>query len=354
MIKINVNKREFLFIFFCITFIWYMTNPAILAASQKEGTVSIKISAVGDCTLGIDKSQVSLNNFNKEYQKQSSPAYFFEKTSSIFEKDDLTIANFEGTLTSSNNRANKTFAFKGPSSYAKILTSGSIEAVNLANNHTMDYGKTGYADTTRALSKKNITYFNGSKIAVKKINGIKVGLIGVDVLPGLWKKEELKEAVKKCREKKARLIIVSFHWGVERDYYPNKKQKAFAHWAIDYGADLVLGHHPHVLQGIEKYKGKYIAYSLGNFCFGGNTNPKDKDTMIFQQTFVFENGRLAKDNPVNVIPCSLSSVKTRNNYQPLPLKGKEKNRVLKKLNTLSLDFGIQISANGQIKENEME
>ena len=86
----------------------------------------------------------------------------------------------------------------------------------------------------------------------------------------------------------AQIIIVNFHWGIEKQYTPDENQKALAHLAIDEGADLVIGHHPHVLEGIEKYNGKYICYSLGNFCFGANRNPKDKDTMIFQQTFTLK------------------------------------------------------------------
>lgn len=108
-----------------------------------------------------------------------------------------------------------------------------------------------------------------------------------------------------------------------------------AHSAIDHGADLVLGHHPHVLQGIEVYNGKNIVYSLGNFCFGGNSNPSDKDTMIFQQTFTVQNGELVEDNVTNVIPCSLSSESGRNTYQPTPLEGEEKDRVMAKIEEFS-------------------
>ena len=112
-------------------------------------------------------------------------------------------------------------------------------------------------------------------------------------------------------------------------------QKDAAHAAIDAGADLVLGHHPHVLQGIEKYNGRYICYSLGNFCFGGNKNPSDKDTMIFQQTFTFENGNLLDDSNINIIPCSLSSSGKKNDYKPRVLKGSEKDRVMKKIQDMS-------------------
>ena len=107
-------------------------------------------------------------------------------------------------------------------------------------------------------------------------------------------------------------------------------QENIARYAIDNGADLVLGHHPHVLQGIENYKGKYIVYSLGNFVFGGNKNPSDKDTMIFRETFTFQEGKLM-DTKYEIIPCSLSSRTDLNDYQPTLLEGEEKTRVLKKV-----------------------
>ncbi len=134
------------------------------------------------------------------------------------------------------------------------------------------------------------------------------------------------------------MIIVNFHWGIEKEYVPNDTQKTLAHLAIDEGADLVIGHHPHVLQGIERYKGKYIAYSLGNFSFGGNSNPSDKDTMIFQQTFTVADGKAETNDDINIIPCSLSSASGYNDYCPTPLEGSEKERVLEKLQEYSADF----------------
>ena len=123
-----------------------------------------------------------------------------------------------------------------------------------------------------------------------------------------------------------------------RGNYPTEYQVNLAHSAIDNGADLVLGHHPHVLEGIEVYNGKNIVYSLGNFCFGGNSNPSDKDTMIFQQTFTVQNGELVEDNVTNIIPCSISSDSSYNNYQPTPLEGDEADRVKGRIEEYSSGF----------------
>ncbi len=128
----------------------------------------------------------------------------------------------------------------------------------------------------------------------------------------------------------------------ERSNYPNATQLELGRYAIDQGADLVAGHHPHVIQGIEKYKGRYIVYSLANFCFGGNRNPSDKDTFIFQNAFTFKGKELISVKG-KVIPCQVSSVKEVNDYQPTILEGEEKERVLKRILKYSekLKYGIK-------------
>ena len=142
--------------------------------------------------------------------------------------------------------------------------------------------------------------------------------------------DEVAAGLKTLKEKEVDLIIVSYHWGVEKTYEQNTAQKDLGRWTIDNGANLVIGHGPHVIQGIEKYNDKYIVYSLANFVFGGNKNPKDKDTFVFQQTFNFENGDLVNES-INVVPTSVSSQKNINDYQPTILDGEERVRVLNKI-----------------------
>lgn len=289
--------------------------------------VSITISAAGDCTLGTDEYFDPSTSLNAYYDS-NGPEYFFQNVKSIFDADDLTIVNMEGTLTEETARQDKTYAFKGPAEYAQILTSGGVEAANLANNHSHDYGDKSYTDTIETIEAAGIVSFGYDRTAVMDVNGIKVGLVGTyELADGMGCKDEMIANIKAVEEQGAQIVIVSFHWGLERENYPTENQVNLAHSAIDNGADLVLGHHPHVLEGIEVYNGKNIVYSLGNFCFGGNSNPSDKDTMIFQQTFTVENGELTADNVTNIIPCSVSSESGYNNYQPTPLEGDEAERV---------------------------
>lgn len=312
--------------------------------SQEETTtpeptaepVSITVSMVGDCTLGTDVNFDQSTSFDAFYQMKNDPGYFFQNVKDIFTADDLTVANMEGTLTTSNDRQQKTFAFKGDPSYTEILTRGGVEATNLANNHSHDYGDQSYEDTIQYLEAAGITTFGYDRTAVMDVKGIKVGLIGIyELKDGLGRQQQVIDTIQEVKDQGAQVIIVSFHWGTEKSNVPDDIQKTLAHLAIDQGADLVVGHHPHVLQGIEKYQGKNIVYSLGNFCFGGNKNPSDKDTMIFQQTFTVENGELVEDDVTNIIPCSLSSESGYNNYQPMVLEGSEKERVLQKIEEFS-------------------
>ena len=299
--------------------------------------VSLTLSVVGDCTLGTDETfdyDTSLNAYYENYGAD----YFLQNVKDIFSADDLTIANFEGTLTDSDEREDKTFAFKAPASYASILTGGSVEAVNTANNHSHDYGDQSFDDTLAALDDAGIVHFGYDETAVMDVKGIKVGLVGIyELYDHLEREQQLKDNIAKVKADGAQLIVAIFHWGNETETVPDSNQTTLGRIAIDEGADLVCGHHPHVLQGIETYKGKNIVYSLGNFCFGGNSSPSDMDTMIYQQTFTIDADGVKKDNVTNIIPCSISSAAYDgyNNYQPTPAEGDEATRILGKINERS-------------------
>lgn len=302
--------------------------------------VSLTLSVVGDCTLGTDETFDYDTSLNAYYENYGS-AYFLQNVKSIFSQDDLTIANFEGTLTESDAREDKTFAFKGPASFTSILTDGSVEAVNTANNHSHDYGDQSYEDTMTALDAAGIVHFGYDETAVMDVKGIKVGMVGIyELKDHLEREQQLKDNIAKVKADGAQLIVVIFHWGNETETVPDSNQTTLGRLAIDEGADLVCGHHPHVLQGIETYKGKNIIYSLGNFCFGGNSSPSDMDTMIYQQTFTIDANGVKTDNVTNVIPCSISSAAYEgyNNYQPTPAEGDEADRILEKINERSAEI----------------
>ena len=318
-----------------------LNNAKDLKAVQEEVWNTITISAAGDVTMGRDALTSYYNSFDNEVALQKKDySYFMKNVKPIFENDDLTIVNLEGPLTDYALMAEKQFRFKGSANYTEVLKQGSIEAVNLANNHIFDYLEQGYFDTVSNLSEANIGYFGFEHKYLTEVKGLKIGMLGFTGWDsGKQKKEDIKKAVDDLKSKGANLIIVSFHWGEERKYTPNQTQKELGRYSIDIGVDLVLGHHPHVIQGIETYKGKSIVYSLGNFSFGGNKNPSDKDAYIYQHSFSFKDNVLQMETG-QVIPISISSVKNRNNYQPMPLQGIEAERVMKKIREYSMDLKL--------------
>lgn len=314
------------------------SSDQVDAAAAPE-RVELTVTALGDCTLGTDPDFDASTNFTSVYKKQG-PAYFFANVLPYTGADQLTVGNCEGTFTTSTDVQEKSFNFKGPAEYTQIFTDGSVEAVSVANNHSHDYGTQGYTDTIDALDAAGITNFGFDRTATYDVDGVKVGLFGIrDLSADTDSQSEMETCVQQLRDEGCQLVIGNFHWGIEGNHTPESTQVDLAHAAIDAGCDLVIGGHPHVLQGVERYNDRYILYSMGNFCFGGNANPSDKNTMMFQQTFVFENGSLVADGDALskawVVPCSVSSASSRNNYQPTPLAGDEGAAVVEKLNGYS-------------------
>ncbi len=312
-------------------------QAAATSPSPTGDPVRFTISAAGDCTLGGDTRSRTYNAFAGAYKKGGAD-YFFKNVREIFEGDDLTIVNLEGPLTTAKRFRDKQFAFKGDPKYAKILTEGGVEAANLANNHAKDYYAKGLSDTAAALRKADVAPFGWGKTVVLDIKGVKVGLCGF----GVWyvSKGAMQKQVKALK-KECDLVIASFHWGEEGEGRALKVQKEYGRAAVNAGAGLVLGHHPHVVGGIEVYKGVTIAYSLGNFSFGGNLNPDDKDTFILQETFEVRPEGVQPVETV-VIPCLISGSKKKNDYQPVPLTGDAANRVLGRIQKLSGAFSTPV------------
>lgn len=308
------------------------TEPETETQEETEKTqTELQMSFTGDFILGTDEFfawDTSLNAYHDLYGGE----YFLQNVRDIFLQDDLTVINMEGTLTEETVRLDKQFAFKGPPEFIDILSGSSIEAANVANNHSHDYGEKSFRDTVERLESAGIAVFGYDQVQVLNVKGIRVGLSGIYELDDhLERIPQLKENIRKLKRQDVDVIVAVFHWGNELETVPDSNQTALAHLAIDEGADLVIGHHPHVVQGIESYKGKNIVYSLGNFCFGGNTRPTDMDTMIFQQTFLFNSQKEIVDSKINIIPCSVSSEINYNDYRPRVLTGQEAQEVLDKV-----------------------
>lgn len=313
-------------------------------------TISITISATGDVTMGNYVGQDYAWSFRETYNATEDKGYFFENVYDIFSEDDMTIVNLEGVLTYSEEmNPGRTYNIKGDPEYANILSLGSVEAVSMANNHRLDFWEKGSKDTLEALEPLGITYAYDSNVGIYETKGIRIGFVAVNEIGwGQGIEQLMQDGIAELKEEGVDLILACCHWGIEREYYPTDYQQTFGRKCIDWGADMVIGHHPHVLQGVEEYQGKYIIYSLANFCFGANRDPVDKDTMIAQQTFYFVDGQKQENTDFRMIPCSVSSVSSRNDFKPTPAQGDEALRIIGRVNEYSSGFGVQFDENGYV------
>lgn len=306
------------------------STPIEKPVDQKpiENFKPVVVSIAGDCTLGSFLGAEE----DFEYYWQYGADYFFQNVKPIFAADDITFVNLEGPLTSHPQEVlDKQFPIRGEPKYVEILKAGSVEICNLSNNHIYDCGQIGFQDTIDNLKANDIKYCGEGFSDVIDVRGMKIGFLGYQ---GWYDTDELREQIaadiKKLRnDMKAEVIIVEFHWGVEKDYIGLEDQRTLARATIDRGADVVVGSHAHVVQGIEIYNGKPIAYGLANFCFGANTNPSDKDTFIMQTIFDRRDGKIV--TTVKIIPCRISSTSEYNDFCPTPVEGYDAERVFEKL-----------------------
>ncbi|MCL2095724.1 MAG: CapA family protein [Oscillospiraceae bacterium] len=316
------------------------TEPEPVIYLKKKHPREITISAVGDFTLASNYIKPYSFSFY-EYYDLYGPEYFCENIRHIFiEESDYTIANLECVLSDNDDpdlRLDRQYSYKGYSEYTGIITAAGINAVNLANNHTFDYSQEGYDDTVGALDSAGIGYFGNNKILIEEINGVKVGFAG---FIGEHRTGEVKAALEELEENGAELKIVSFHWGSMDAVIASAGQAAMGRFAIDNGADLVIGHHPHVLQGIEEYNGRYIIYSLGNFIFDGNviSDIENRTSVILQQRFVLY-GEEITESEINLIPIFVTSNFSRNNFKPMLAEGERGEEILRKIGERSVDTG---------------
>lgn len=311
---------------------------------------TVTLTATGDCTLGATQTHGYAGSFHEYYDKYGQD-YFFDDVRDIFEKDDFTLVNLECVLTESTDRVEKTWNLKGKPEYVGIMTGSSVEGCSLGNNHTLDYGPQSLTDTENVLDQAGIVYGYNEHVATYTTeSGIVIGIVSANLLAQTQERANyIRDGITKLREEGADLVIACCHWGIEGDHYPNDYQKTTAHQIIDWGADAVIGNHPHVLQGVELYEGKMICYSLGNFCFGGNRNPQVKDTAIFQQTFTFVDGELQNNISAKMIPCTISSTNSVNDFQPTVASGERKATIIEELNEYSKPYSeLQLDAEGTL------
>ncbi|KAF6582650.1 CapA family protein [Paenibacillus sp. EKM211P] len=324
-------------------------SPKKDANNDDANSPAVTLHFIGDVQFsGKVEQRLEQNGFDFPYQYLGS----------LFHKDDLTIANLETPVTTNGVGAlNKTYVYKSSPKALTAMAAAGVNAVNLANNHILDQGTSGLLDTLKYLDEKGIAHAGAGRNAKEAYaphyferNGIKIALLGATRVmpeanwnasakqPGVAGAYDSTAIVKSIREARnqADLVIVVAHWGKERVTTLEPHQTELSHAFIDAGADLVIGGHPHVLQGMEQYKGKWIAYSTGNFIFSKSTVPATWDTAIFQATCT-RNG-----------DCKMKLTPYRADLgQPIPLKDAEASKILQKVAALS-PSNVSIGVDGMV------
>jgi len=331
-------------------------NPAMKPAEEVNSQAvmpdqdGLKISFVGD---------IQMSGKVAELIDKNGDDFPFHYVKSMFEQDDLTVANLETPITTGGVPAeDKQFVFKSAPGSASALGKAGVDMVTLANNHVLDHGVTGLMDTMKHLDAAGIQHFGAGKdeeeafkIAYVERKGKRIALLGFSrVLPksswfakgknpgvaDTYSSAKAREKIAEAR-KKADFVIVTVHWGAERADKPNAVQKQLAREYVDAGADLIIGSHPHVLQGFEQYKGKWIAYSLGNFVFTRSSNPMTWETAVLQVTLNHDGS------------CALQMFPFHANLgQAVPMDQTTGSKLLKRVSALSHPLGAEVRQDGRI------
>ncbi|MFH1880675.1 MAG: CapA family protein [Bacillota bacterium] len=295
---------------------------------EADGSIVLLMTFGGDFTIGDNVQASGKSIFERELDEQGRDINFiFKNVKDMLENDDLTILNFEGTLTTASRnreRAGNDYLFRANPAYVSMLPDNGVELVTLQNNHVLDMGEDGLAETKQVLSNAGVIYADESEPALFTLYGVKVGVLAYQQLRVDLERLliDVPEDIQSLRAQGAEIVICAFHWGEELDYYPNDNQQKLAKIAIDGGADLIVGHHSHRVNPIEEYNGKYIVYSLANFDFAGNTKPSDMSTILFQIKFRVKDGVAASDGFI-VIPARISSNTSYNDFIITPYTKQE-------------------------------
>jgi len=322
----------------------FMLNAALLCLPLAVQAEDVIINAVGDVMLaGRWAATIRKNGYE-------SP---FRWVTPELKKGDVTIANLESPIARGGSEfTGKRFRFRAEPELAAALRSSGINLVTLANNHSMDFGGQALMETMKNLESAGISCIGAGaniemarKMTLYTIKGKKIAFLGYSLtqpmeffagrnrpgtapgFEGIFVKD-----IRRARQE-ADHVIVSFHWGTEGRPEIQAYQRTLAHKAIDAGAEAIIGHHPHVLRGIERYKTGIIFYSLGNFTFASRGTSVDAGVMVRLR---FSEGK----REAELLPLDL--LHHRVGFQPQPVSGKQADRIVERLNILSTNLNAQI------------
>jgi poly-gamma-glutamate capsule biosynthesis protein CapA/YwtB (metallophosphatase superfamily) len=305
---------------FQFLFLMFVSSSAAHSADENE---TIKLVFGGDVTLTAAYNDIVPN--------ARDPEYPFKRLRTFFQNADLVMVNCETAITRRGNRVAKQFNFRMDPEMASAFSRAGISLVTIANNHVFDYGVEGLSDTLHTLDALHIghvgagmTLEEARKPVVRNIKGKKIVFLAYGNYaaatartPGTAYRnpDYVVEDVKSAKKNGADIVVINFHWGTELARQPNSGDRALAYRAVEAGADIIVGHHPHVLQPMEIYHGKVIAWSLGNFIFGGNRRSEKESALL--EVSISPRGDMSYVS----IPIRIDVAETR--YQPYIIEHKE-------------------------------
>lgn len=336
--------------FITLSLVFILCLPLSAAADEDA---SIILTFTGDCTLGGEDRLKNKEYAFVSFVNKHGFAYPFGKVKTLFEQDDLTIINLENVFyDAEDNRSEKTYTFRSPVSFAEILPAGSVEVAFIGNNHILDYGEPGMRSTVAALENEGIAWFGNTTVTpahyIYEKDGMKIGFAGAYLSHWLTYTDELRQTMQELQDEGCDVIIGIMHGGVEYSRIRSQKQERMAAWLVKYGADLVIGHHPHLPQGIDRIGHASVVYSLGNFSFGGNNSLnvsrregiRADSALLARVELRFDENKKYLGHQLNLIPVSPSGTSEYNNYQPVLQTGED---ALKTIKLVQRDTQFQLA-----------
>lgn len=304
-------------------------TETLFALPAEKSTLTLTFA--GDCTLGGEPEVNRRKDGFAQTVASEGFAYPFSGLAPLFAADDVTLVNLEGVLSASTaGRGEKEFTFIGDPAFTQCLTLGHVECVTLANNHTMDFGQRGYRDTCEALETAGIGWTAEDRVLVIEKDGYRIGMTSSAFTLSSGAEKRLAAQMDALRELGCLAIVHHMHAGQEYADRHNRQQQDTAETAIGLGAQLVVGHHPHVPQDVDRIGDGLVVYSLGNCCFGGNLNPSRKDGLLLSVSFQFAEDRLS-ELQWSLHPIAISGISPGNDFCPQLLEGEAAQQVLQQM-----------------------
>ncbi len=253
--------------------------------------------------------------------------YNWKKTANLLKKGDITLINLETPLTKGCPLQTEGFTFCGDSRQVQGLTYAGVDVASLANNHIGNYGQGGIDETITLLKNNKIGWSGFGHLEILKVKGTAFGFLAYNGIGTIFQREPVVSEIKAARPK-VDVLVVSVHWGDEYVLTPRKygdiapdDPQEIGHLMIDSGADLIIGNHPHTVQGVEIYKGKLITYAHGNFIFDQTWSKETQEGVVGEYTFY-------EDTLVNV---KFQPILVDVSYQPRFLSTKDGTHILNRM-----------------------